>query len=68
MFGVKPQYQRMGVAAAILLAHMEATFGTPYPDVDLGWVLETNAAIDTLAKSFNAPIYKRYRFYQMPLS
>jgi GNAT superfamily N-acetyltransferase len=68
MFGVKPEYQRMGVAAAILLAHMEATMQTRYPDVDLGWVLETNAAIDTLAKSFNCPIYKRYRFYQMPLS
>ncbi len=68
LFGVKPEYQHTGVAAAILLAHIEATMQTPYPDVDLGWVLETNTAVDTLAKSFNCPIYKRYRIYQMPLS
>lgn len=67
LMGVKPQFRRKGVDAALFLAHLELSKDTPFPPIDAGWILEINDAAKTLAKTFGAYTYKQYRFFQKAL-
>ncbi|GAB4547733.1 MAG: GNAT family N-acetyltransferase [Anaerolineae bacterium] len=67
LYGIKAEYRRMGVDAAIILAHIESTKDSRYPIVDMGWVLETNTPVDMIVKRFGGRVWRRYRFFQAPL-
>ncbi len=67
LFGVNPEYRSIGIDAAIYYEYLKDSQDT-YPHIDAGWVLESNAPIINQSKMFGAHTYKRYRFYQKPLS
>ncbi len=69
LFGVRPEYQSMGVDAVINLDLFQGFLNTKkYWDTDCGWFLETNQPMLALARTMRAVPYKRYRFFQRPLS
>jgi GNAT superfamily N-acetyltransferase len=67
--GVKPEHRGKGVEAALCLAFFEEGVRyRKYYDSDAGWVLETNQPMNQLSQTFNAKLYKRYRFYEAALT
>ena len=44
--GVKPEYQHTGVAAKLYQAHFDAAERPPQKGGEMGWILETNTAMN----------------------
>jgi GNAT superfamily N-acetyltransferase len=65
--GVKPEYQRTGVAAALYVEHFNAAARTPLKWGEAGWILETNIAMNRGIKAMNGRIVKRYRLLERML-
>ncbi len=69
LFGVKPEFRLKGIDAAMLLDIFEKLVNHPtYKDNDGGWFLETNQPILQIMSTLHTIQYKRYRFYQRPLT
>jgi GNAT superfamily N-acetyltransferase len=66
--GVKPEYQHTGVAAGLYMEHFEMAAKTPQTWGELGWMLETNRAINKGMEAMGARIVKRYRVYERLLA
>jgi hypothetical protein len=66
LFGVVPEHRGVGADAAVYLAYIQESMNT-IPNIDAGWVLESNQATINQAKMFNAKVHRRYRFYQKAL-
>jgi hypothetical protein len=66
LFGVNPEYRSMGVDAAIYLKYLQNSMAL-YPNIDAGWILETNLGALNQAAMFGAKEYRRYRFYEKAL-
>ena len=63
--GVKPEYQHTGVAAGLYVEHFE--HGRHRPAVtwgEMGWILETNRAMNRGMEAMNGRMVKRYRVYE----
>jgi GNAT superfamily N-acetyltransferase len=65
--GVKPEYQHTGVAAHLYAEHFETAARRPQHGGELGWILETNTAMNRAAEAMGARIVKRYRIYERVL-
>jgi GNAT superfamily N-acetyltransferase len=67
--GVKHDYQHLGVAAALYVRHME-TAATPgqISGGHMGWILETNEAMNRAMEGMGGKIVQRYRIYELALS
>jgi GNAT superfamily N-acetyltransferase len=65
--GIKPEYQHTGVAAALAVRMRESLRVSRIDFGELGWILETNEATNTIAKRMNGQIVKRYRIYKKPV-
>jgi GNAT superfamily N-acetyltransferase len=65
--GVKPEHQHTGVAAKLFLEHFHAAATTPQSGGEMGWILETNAAMNRAMEGMGGRIVKRYRMYEKPL-
>jgi GNAT superfamily N-acetyltransferase len=65
--GVKPEYQHTGVAAAFYLEHFEMAGKTPQTWGEMGWILETNTAMNRGMEAMGGRIVKTYRIYDKPL-
>jgi GNAT superfamily N-acetyltransferase len=67
--GVKPEHQHTGIAAAFYLAHVDSarndrdliTWG------EMGWILETNEAMNRAMEGMGGRIIRRYRVFEKPL-
>ena len=44
--GVKPEYQHTGVAAKLYVEHFNAAERRPQSGGEMGWILETNTAMN----------------------
>jgi GNAT superfamily N-acetyltransferase len=65
--GVKSEYQHLGVAAALYEAHVEMA-GTVGPrGGHMGWILETNDAMNRAMEGMGGTVVQRYRIYELPL-
>jgi GNAT superfamily N-acetyltransferase len=67
--GVKPEYQDLGIAAAFYIRHLEQADPT-HKSVwwgEMGWILETNEAMNRAMEGMGGKIVKRYRIYRRPL-
>ncbi len=64
--GVKPEYQHTGVAAKLYIEHFEAAARTRQSGGEMGWILETNTAMNRGMEGMGARIVKRYRVYERP--
>ena len=65
--GVKPEYQHTGVAAALYVEHFEMAEKTPQTGGEMGWILESNEAMNRAMEGMGGWLVKRYRVYQRPL-
>jgi len=65
--GVKPEYQHTGVAAKFYVEHFNSAARTPQKWGEMGWILETNTAMNRGMEAMNGRIVKRYRVYEKAL-
>ena len=61
--GVKPEYQHTGVAAALYVEHFDMAEATPQKGGEMGWILETNEAMNRAMEGMGGTQVKRYRIY-----
>jgi GNAT superfamily N-acetyltransferase len=66
--GVKPEHQHLGIAAAFYIEHIENArepggiwWG------EMGWILETNEAMNRAMEGMGGKIVKRYRIFEKAL-
>jgi GNAT superfamily N-acetyltransferase len=62
--GVKPEYQHTGVAARFYEMHFDAAERTPQSGGEMGWILETNKAMNRAMEGMGGTVSRRYRFYE----
>ena len=65
--GVKPAYQHTGVAAKLYIEHFNAAATRPQSGGEMGWILETNTAMNRGMEAMGGRIVKRYRMYEREL-
>jgi hypothetical protein len=65
--GVKPEHQHTGVAAAFYKRHFDAAEVTPQTWGEMGWILETNKAMNRAMEGMGGHIVRRYRLYERPI-
>ena len=65
--GVRPEYQHTGVAAALYVEHFEMAARTRQRGGEMGWVLETNAAMNRAMEGLGGRLVKRHRVYEKRL-
>ena len=66
--GVKPEYQHTGVAARMYQAHFDAAERTPQTGGEMGWILETNKAMNRAMEGMGGKVVRKYRVYERELS
>ncbi len=66
--GVKPEYQHTGVAARMYQMHFEAAARTPQTGGEMGWILETNKAMNRAMEGMGGRVVRKYRVYERELS
>jgi len=66
--GVKPEYQHTGVAAGLYIEHFDMAITTPQKWGEMGWILETNDAMNRGMEGMGGRVVKRYRVYERELS
>jgi GNAT superfamily N-acetyltransferase len=65
--GVKPSYQHTGVAARFYQMHFDAAERTPQKGGQMGFILETNTAMNRAMEGMGGEIKRRYRVYERVL-
>ncbi len=65
--GVKPEYQHTGVAAGLYIEHFEMAARTPQKGGEMGWILESNTAMNRGMEAMGGTVVKRYRMYEKAL-
>jgi GNAT superfamily N-acetyltransferase len=65
--GVKPEYQHTGVAAKLYQVHFDAAEARPQKGGEMGWILETNTAMNRGMEAMGGKVVKRYRMYEREL-
>jgi GNAT superfamily N-acetyltransferase len=66
--GVKPEYQHTGVAARMYELHFDSAARTPQTGGEMGWILETNKAMNRAMEGMGGKIVRRYRFFEKDLT
>ena len=66
--GVKPAYQHTGVAAGLYAEHWATAQYRPQKWGEMGWILETNKAMNRGMETMGGKIVKRYRVYERQLA
>ena len=66
--GVKPEYQHTGVAAGLYIEHFDMANATPQKWGEMGWILETNDAMNRGMEGMGGRVVKKYRMYERDLS
>jgi GNAT superfamily N-acetyltransferase len=65
--GVKPAYQHTGVAAGLYAEHFNMAEATRVKGGEMGWILETNKAMNRAMEAMGGEIVKKYRVYERVL-
>jgi GNAT superfamily N-acetyltransferase len=66
--GVKDDYRHSGVAAGLYLKHLAAASPDGIPAGEMGWILETNEAMNRAMEGMGGEIVKKYRIYEKALA
>jgi len=64
VLGVRPEYQHTGVAAGLYVEHYRMAQETPQKGGEMGWILESNTAMNRAMEAMGGRIVKRYRLYE----
>ncbi len=62
--GVLPEHRHTGVGAALYLEHFDVAGRTRRTGGEMGWILETNRAMNRGMEAMGGRIVKRYRVYE----
>ncbi len=62
--GVKPEYQHTGVAAKLYEEHFDMAATRPQTWGEMGWILETNRAMNRGMEAMGGTVVKKYRVYE----
>ena len=62
-----PQYQHLGVAAALYVEHIEIAARVRQKWGEMGWILEVNEPMNRAMEGMGGEVVKRYRLYERPL-
>ncbi len=62
--GVKPEYQHTGTAARFYVEHFDVAKVRPQKWGEMGWILETNRAMNRGMEAMGGRIVKRFRVYE----
>jgi GNAT superfamily N-acetyltransferase len=62
--GVLPEYQHTGVAAALYIEHFDIAERTRRKGGEMGWILETNKAMNRGMEAMGGRIVKKFRIYE----
>jgi GNAT superfamily N-acetyltransferase len=65
--GVKPEFQHTGVAAQMYIEHFNVADRTHRKWGEMGWILETNTAMNRGMEAMGGRIVKRFRVYEQTL-
>jgi len=65
---VKPEYQHTGVAAALYVEHFDMARIHRIKHGEMGWILETNRAMNRGMEAMNGDKIKTYRVYRRPMA
>jgi hypothetical protein len=66
--GVKPKFQHTGAAAALYVEHFDTSAAHPrIKGGEMGWILETNRAMNRGMEAMHGRIVKKYRVYRRDL-
>jgi hypothetical protein len=66
--GVKPKFQHTGAAAALYVEHFDTSAAHPrIKGGEMGWILETNRAMNRGMEAMHGRIVKKYRVYHRDL-
>ncbi len=65
--GVKPAYQHTGVAAGLYAEHFDMAEATRVKGGEMGWILETNKAMNRAMQAMGGDIVNKYRVYELTL-
>ena len=65
--GVKPEHQHTGVAARFYVEHFDMAAVRPQSGGEMGWILETNEAMNRGMEAMGGRVVKRYRVYEREL-
>ena len=65
--GVRPAYQHTGVAAGLYAEHFDMAEATRVKGGEMGWILETNKAMNRAMEAMGGEIVKKYRVYERSL-
>ena len=66
--GVRPELQHTGVAAGLYAEHFDMAAARPQTGGEMGWILETNTAMNRGMEAMGGTIVKRYRVYERLLA
>jgi hypothetical protein len=63
--GVKPEFQHTGAAALLYVEHFDLAAAHPrIKGGEMGWILETNKAMNRGMRAMHGRVVKRYRVYE----
>ncbi len=62
--GVKPEYQHTGTAARFYVEHFDMAKVRPQKWGEMGWILETNRAMNRGMEAMGGRVVKRFRIYE----
>jgi hypothetical protein len=65
--GVRPAYQHTGVAAGLYAEHFDMSEVTRIKGGEMGWILESNKAMNRAMEAMGGRIVKKYRVYERGL-
>jgi GNAT superfamily N-acetyltransferase len=66
--GVRPEFQHTGVAAGLYAEHFDMAAQRPQTGGEMGWILESNTAMNRGMEAMGGTIVKRYRVYERLLA
>jgi hypothetical protein len=65
--GVTHDHQHLGVAAALYERHLRMASEVGPQGGHMGWILETNEAMNRAMEGMGGKVVQRYRIYELPL-
>jgi GNAT superfamily N-acetyltransferase len=65
--GVKREWQHTGIAAKLYEMHFDSAATTPQRGGEMGWILETNKAMNRAMEGMGGHIVRKYRLYEKEL-
>jgi GNAT superfamily N-acetyltransferase len=65
--GVLPEYQKVGIGAALMLETYFRAYRMGYQEGEMSWILEDNPLMRNTPESVGLQAYRRYRIYERSL-